>query len=511
MSAPGIQRDGTLLDGSAFHSDGRWVRWDRGRPRKIGGFSQITSTMDGVVRGLDAYPDDGEIHIRMGSQSYLQALSLNPTTGIATIVTDQTPVGFATSDDNLWTFAQMYDVTSTDVYSLAHAAPNAMEIAADTTAPLYYGDIRDNSTAFAAAPSSSVSGGVAAFHPYTFIYGSDGLVTWSVAGKPTDFTNTGSGTARITAKKVVKALPVRGGAGTSPAGLFWSLDSLVRATFSGGSTVFNFDTISDAIDIIAQNSVVEYNGNFYWIGLGRFLMFNGVVRELENVMNSNFFFDNLNWAYANKIFAHIVPQFREIWWHFPMGDSTEPNHAVIYNLRYDTWYDTPLPASGRAAACNVDTFRYPLMSGVDLDASDQSILWQHEYGVDEISGGQTRAIRSYYTTGVLSAISPAEGGKPVNSTLRVTHVEPDFVQTGDMTLTLMGRAVAQGGTAETDPRTFVASPSTPAQETIGFKDAEFRQMRAMFESNVAGGDYKAGKPLALVSTGSGTHLGKVGS
>ena len=37
----GIQRDGTIFD-KEFYSDGQWVRFQRGRPRKMGGYSAIT-------------------------------------------------------------------------------------------------------------------------------------------------------------------------------------------------------------------------------------------------------------------------------------------------------------------------------------------------------------------------------------------------------------------------------------------------------------------------------------
>ena len=39
---PGIQRDGTTLDRD-FYQDGEWVRFQRGRPRKIGGYREMTS------------------------------------------------------------------------------------------------------------------------------------------------------------------------------------------------------------------------------------------------------------------------------------------------------------------------------------------------------------------------------------------------------------------------------------------------------------------------------------
>ena len=513
MSAPGIRRDGTLFDGRE-HTDGQWVRWQRGKPRKMGGYNQVSRRLSGIVRGLDAFPDDGNIYVRMGSQSVLEVVTVNASTGVATVVSDVTPAAFATSDNNMWQFAQMFnattDIETGDMYSLAHATPSAMDITSETDAPVYYGAIRGTS-AFTAITSSSVAGGICVLHPYLCIFGADGYFANSVANLPLDMTGSGSNSARITAKKLVRGMAVRGGAGQAPAGLLWSLDSLIRATYIGGSPVFDFDTISDSIDIIAANSVVEYGGVFYWIGIERFMMFNGVVQDLPNPMNSNFFFDNLNWDYANTIFSFKVRRFGEIWWCFPKGDSTYPDHAIVFNVTERTWYDTPLPNGGRAAAVNIANYRYPLMSGVDPDdATSKTILWQHEIGVDEVSGSpvQTKAIRSFYETGIISAVRPEEGGKPTNRALVVSLVEPDFVQTGDMTLTIVGRSVAQGGDVESSPRTFAAEPSMPAEETMGFKDVNYRELRFRFESNVAGGNYQAGSPIAHVSPGTGTVLGK---
>ena len=48
---PGIQRDGTIFD-KAFYVDGQWVRFQRGRPRKIGGFREISCDVSGISRGI---------------------------------------------------------------------------------------------------------------------------------------------------------------------------------------------------------------------------------------------------------------------------------------------------------------------------------------------------------------------------------------------------------------------------------------------------------------------------
>jgi hypothetical protein len=52
---PGIQRDGTLFD-KEFYVDGQWVRFQRGRPRKIGGYRQITDSLAGPSRGIFVVP-----------------------------------------------------------------------------------------------------------------------------------------------------------------------------------------------------------------------------------------------------------------------------------------------------------------------------------------------------------------------------------------------------------------------------------------------------------------------
>ena len=113
-------------------------------------------------------------------------------------------------------------------------------------------------------------------------------------------------------------------------------------------------------------------------------MFNGVVREIPNQLNQNWFFDNLNYAQRQKVFAYKVPRFGEIWWCYPRGNATECTHAVIYNLRENTWYDTELPNSGRSCGKFVTVFEYPITTGIDATSAGFYKLWQMEFGLDEL-------------------------------------------------------------------------------------------------------------------------------
>lgn len=378
--------------------------------------------------------------------------------------------------------------------------------------------ISENATATNAGTSltfttGGVSGGVVALHPYLLAYSSNGYIQWSTplaAGNtPADFWSAGSGEAFVTSQKIVRGMALRGGPGTSPAGLFWSLNSLVRATFAGGSTVFNFDTISDTISILSPKSVVEVDGVYYWAGVDRFYMFGGTVRELPNNRNLSWFFDGMNRNYQQKCFAFTVARWGEIWFCYPRGDETECSHAVIYNWRLNEWYDTQLLNSGRSAAISANVFPYPIMAGVDEDdTTNYYYLWQHECGLDEMRGPRTLPIKSWFTTANFALTTL--GQQPKDAAMRVVRVEPDFVQSGDMTVCVEGEANPKAKTISTDPATIYEQPSTPQQQVVELKSTR-RIMRFKFESNTLGGDYYAGKTLGFVEESDKRYTGAVNS
>lgn len=366
-SAPGIKRDGTRLEGDNY-VDGQWVRFQRGLPRKIGGYRSVNKYISGIVRATHEYTQDLLTYLHLGSANKVERLYIDGGYNTS-VVTDRTPTsGFTADANNMWQFAVAYDTTSGNQI-VAQVAPNLECICNSVGGEVFTGDLLGTGVLTAVPalnkPSNfNATGGVVALPPYTFVYGSDGYVAWSVPNTPDDFVNSGAGNAYITGQKIIKGMPLRGGPGNSPSGLFWSADSLVRGSYVGGTAVFQFDTISTQTSILSANCVIEYDGIFYWIGSDRFLTFNGVVREMENNLSLNFFFDNINMQYRQKVFALKVPRFGEIWWFFPKGNSTEPNHAIIYNVRENTWYDTALPEDGRGAGAFPAVFRKPIMTGV---------------------------------------------------------------------------------------------------------------------------------------------------
>jgi hypothetical protein len=219
----------------------------------------------------------------------------------------------------------------------------------------------------------SVSGGVVTLHPYVFVYGNDGLIRNSGAGNVQDWVSADANEVSVATGKIVQGLPVRGGS-NAPSGLFWSLDSLIRVSYIGGAGTppqfWRYDLISSQSSILSSQSVIEYDGIYYWCGVDRFLLYNGVVKEIPNNMNQNYFFDNLNYAQREKVWVTKVPRFGEIWWFYPRGTATECTDAVIYNVRENTWYDTGL-ASGaqRSAGYFSQIFQFPIAADWNINAS----------------------------------------------------------------------------------------------------------------------------------------------
>jgi hypothetical protein len=492
-SLPGVVRDGSTLV-SQTYTDAQWARFQRGFPRKIGGYRSINKFLTSLPRALHHQPLDALSYIHAGSADRIERFTTDRDYNTS-IISNRTPAGLTASTNNLWQFTTGVIAGSAGNKLVAQVAPNLADLANSGAGQLFYGDIYSTTaltavTGAALPANASVTGGAVYLAPYTFAFGNDGYVMWSP--NCSDFTVSGAGNAYVAGQKIVRGLPLRAGGGQSPAGLFWSIDALVRATYVGGTAGFQFDTLAGQSSILSAASVIESDGIYYWLGTDRMLMFNGVVREIPNTYNLDFFYDNLNRTYAQKVFAFKVPRYGEIWWCFPKGTSTEPNHAIILNIRENIWYDTALPGGGRGAGLYAATLGHPLLGGVGTTPFK---FWVHEEGRDEIDGPNQQPIPSYFETGEFSL--PLSQMQPLNRATQVTMLELDLIQTGEMSVSVKGRVNARGADVESDVVTFAAD-----MQTVPLS-AERRQLRFRFESNTLGGDYQMGLPIAHVRPGTG--------
>ena len=642
---PGIQRDGTVFDAPCF-VDGRWVRFQRGRPRKIGGYDAIFLNASGISRGMAMTAVNGFNYVVSGYSDGLEQWITGTSGGLGSGPYTYSLSNFTANANNLWQFDIAYDSTGNNTNNLvAHPGQNLSFITSTVETPVLYGqfpgsyssltmskvgvftavgstttgskvflldsnnvrvgagqsisganipsgttvlsisanvlnitascsgttltttgspallvgmtvtvppngtaagfnlgtivsgsvntwvvtiggtfssqamtasssgvtivNMSANATASATGTTATfdnniaVSGGCVVIHPYLFVYGSNGLIQNSSAGDFANWVSPDANATNVATGKIVRGLPIRGGS-TSPSGLFWAVDALIRVSFqpssSGGTNYFwAYDLVSSQTSIMSSSSVIEYDGIFYWAGVDRFLSYNGVVQEIPNSNNQNYFFDNVNMTQRQKVWATKVPRYGEIWWFYPKGDATECTDAIIYNVRDKTWYDAgEAIGARRSAGVFSEVFFKPIWAGNEANTEGKYTLWQHETGVDSIYLTNVDAVQSYFETysiGTLGGLVGSVQQPGDNLWTRLERIEPDFVQEGDMTVVVTGQGYADDTVVDSDP--YVFSPGTLK---IDMREQR-REMRLRFESNTAGGTYQTGRVLLSITTG----------
>lgn len=487
VSQPGIQRDGTTFD-SPNWIDGQWCRWYNGRPQKMGGYQQMVGGLPNVPRGTFVVPNTPEYNIYIGDFESIKYFPADNASGLAIgPLVDRTPAGFGASPYNEWGFDIMYSDLDNSSVLVAQATQNLYAIDQTVNSPIYYGDALANTPLI--ETGFSTSGGFVVLHPYLFYFGNNGDVGWTVANNPT----TSMDSARITGSKIVAGVSTRGG-NSSPAGLLWSLDSLIRVTQVGTTSVeFAFDTVTSQSSILSSNGIIEYDGMYFWAAVDRFLVYNGVVQELPNNMSLQYFFDNLNYAQRQKVWATKYTKYGEIWWFYPSGTSVECDKAIVYNVREKSWYDTSI---GRSSGYYSQVFSKPIWTGNSPDGGPYSV-WEHEVGVDQVINNVHTAIDSSCETSVIAFVGIGPGGQPssTDKTVYAYKFEPDFVQTGDITLTVIGREYANA-----PPVTSINYVFDNTTDKVDLREQR-RLMTLRFDSNEIGGYYQMGKCLLVPRLG----------
>ena len=705
---PGIKRDGTTFESREF-TDGQWTRFQRGVPKKMGGYRQMFRDPAGIPRGMIINAYNSLNYMFVGNQNTIDAFITGTTLGQGSgpypatmqvgyspftimfisgsntfavlgdhatvfavgteVVFNQTPgeqvytvtavsstaslpnqyllteagdiidaendanivavpaniyttvtvspalpittpttawvanIVFPQDDRILWQFDMQYNPQGGALQVLAHPGLNLENIDSGNATPVYAGNILPgpgNTWSFFPLSDSGgtnptyapieVDGGVCVLYPFIFVYGSNGLlannnVSATYADQSfNDWNGPLANRVNMTAGKIVKGMPVRGGT-NSPSGLFWATDSLIRVSFTGNPEQYwKYDIISSQTSILSSNAVVEMDGIYYWAGVDRFYLYNGSVQVLPNDKNINWFYDNLNFEQRQKVWATKVPRYNEIWFFYPRGTNTECTDAIIYNVKDKIWYDAG-QADGARRSCGYTTevFPTPIWCGWEYFATfgaastiiatpggepapgaDQFYLngdatvtfppgtnfqftnnpnddyytvaqaeyilavnatlitatqefdiapstgdavypvrngytiWQQEYGQNNQSDDGVLAITASITTCDISWVGgdPSQDSpKGVNRRLHLRRIEPDFLQTGDMTLQIIGRKFARGEQAESPLFTF-----SPDDGKVDLR-IENRESKIKFTSNVVNGNFEMGRILVTAEFG----------
>jgi hypothetical protein len=126
------------------------------------------------------------------------------------------------------------------------------------------------------------------------------------------------------------------------------------------------------------------------------------------------------------------------------------------------------------------------------------IAYGHEIGYNKVQDGKELAIESYIETSDFGfPTGGATGEQPTGQDYftRLIRVEPDFVQTGDMTLTVIGNEFAQDNAPTASSYTFGATATK-----VDMREQR-RMIRLRFNSNEVDGFYEMGRVILHTEPG----------
>lgn len=466
----GVQRDGTSFQ-STYCTSAQWIRFQRDRVKKIGGMKGVNIPNINInnVTNLRVYPANeiGRMITFIGHRAGIAMLTSegadwNPNLPAINILTLQNP-----SDNYMWESEIVVDVLGgvPTTYIIFMLTNNSINIVQNTPSRFFrkqvspvlntdpVEEITNTNTPRQGITNNAfidplMNGNLCFASPYLFIFGSNGLVRFSNTTNPFSFTNTSSFT--ISADKVIYARPIRGGP-NAPSLLFWTLSTVVRVTNTGLNNsnipVFKNENISNDSSILSSKCVVEYDGFFFWPGVDRFFVYNGIVDELPNRLNQNYFFDNLDLARRQQVFGVKNAKYGEIWWFYPVKDVPGNSRAIVYNKRENYWYDTNISREAGTFSNNfgfMATWGQPINTTLD----NQNYLWRHEFNTRTNQPQQVRVvdgnaqpsepITSSFTLPIFSWVAfppklskASQPSQLVNRWVDLQRVEPDFAYTAN--------------------------------------------------------------------------------
>jgi hypothetical protein len=127
-------------------------------------------------------------------------------------------------------------------------------------------------------------------------------------------------------------------------------------------------------------------------------------------------------------------------------------------------------------------------------------LWQHEFGTDCVALTGTTAVYSSITTSDISWVGGSPSGdqaQGINRRMHLRRFEPNFLQTGEIAMTILGRKFADDNVDSQSSGPYYFDDMTGKIDLR----VEYRLMRIQFESNQVGGNFEMGRNIITCEFG----------
>ena len=101
--------------------------------------------------------------------------------------------------------------------------------------------------------------------------------------------------------------------------------------FIGPPFTFGIREVAAGLSVAGPNCAVSANDMVFWMGLGEFYMYDGVVREIPCPIKEYVFDQTFDKTRRDLVFAAHNSSFSEIWWFYPCTISGDCTRYAVYN------------------------------------------------------------------------------------------------------------------------------------------------------------------------------------
>jgi hypothetical protein len=190
---------------------------------------------------------------------------------------------------------------------------------------------------------------------------------------------------------------------------------------------------------------------------------------------------------------------------FSPGDyvtlSKDPSATVYLITTSVNIYNTTIGTPGVTKVTVATNLPPSLPIGTEIYAVTGGYnIWQHEFGTDCVGLTGSTAVYSSITTSDISWIGGSPSGdaaQGINRRMHLRRFEPNFLQAGNIAMTVLGRKFA-----DDDIKTEMSGPYVFNADSgkIDLR-VEYRLMRLKFESNEIGGNFEMGRNIITCEYG----------
>lgn len=310
------------------------------------------------------------------------------------------------------------------------------------------------------------------------------LVRWSNQENAVDWSQSAVNTAgdyRLAlGTQIMCGFPIRG------TNLIFTDTAVYSMQYVGPPNTFGFELLADQSFLVGPNAAVVVGNLAFWMGNGRFYVYDGQVQSLACDLR-RYIFDDFNYDQIYQVFAFTNLQYGEISWLYCSANSSTIDRYVTFNFEDKVWYKGTI---ARTAWTDTYTRSYPIAAGYD------SYLYAHEFGLDDGSTSPATAVNSYIESYDVNIGQVGEQFQFVRRVLPDITFEGSDIYSPSITMTLKTRDYG-GGTYNvnsTSGGTITKAGDSPEQWTKQIHTRlRGRQLSVRLENTTVGVRWRSGR------------------